>query len=158
VGVSLLTTLAQRGVCATTVVGPEALDADLKTIDKTPALSLVVPAAADLPTASATVHALLAKILASEAYKKDGVVVLAPDAPPAATPTAPLGALVLSPRATAGAVVATPTGPVALLRSLDQLLGLDPLGAAAQASPGALDGVLEDFPPSNSTTTTRRSP
>jgi hypothetical protein len=158
VGVSLFTTLTQRGDCATTVVGPEALDADLKTIDQTPALSLVVPAAADLPTASATVHALLAKILASAAYKKDGVVVLAPDAPPPATPTAPLGALVLSPRATAGTVVATPTGPVALLRSLDQLLGLDPLGAAAQASPGALDGVLKDFPPSTPKTTTRRSP
>jgi hypothetical protein len=158
VGVSLFTTLTQRGDCATTVVGPEALDADLETIDKTPALSLVVPAAADLPTAAATVHALLAKILASAAYKKDGVVVLAPDAPPPATPTAPLGALVLSPRATAGTVVATPTGPVALLRSLDQLLGLDPLGAAAQASPGALDGVLKDFPPSTHTTTTRRSP
>jgi hypothetical protein len=158
VGVSLFTTLAQRGDCATTVVGPEALDADLKTIDKTPALSLVVPAAADLPTASATVHALLAKILASAAYKKDGVVVLAPDAPPPAAPTAPLGALVLSPRATAGTVVATPTGPVALLRSLDQLLGLDPLGAAAQATPGALDGVLKNLPPSTQTTTTRRSP
>ncbi|MCW2993547.1 MAG: hypothetical protein JWQ18_1042, partial [Conexibacter sp.] len=60
------------------------------------------------------------------------------------------------------------TGPVALLRSLEDLLGLDPLGAAAQVTAPALDGVLAPpvatasaasiFPhPSHPTITTRRS-
>ncbi|HWI74559.1 MAG TPA: hypothetical protein VNT55_21540, partial [Baekduia sp.] len=164
VGVSLFTTLTQRTDCAETVVGPEQLATDLKTVAATPALSLLVPATAD------AVPALVAQIVASKAYKQDGVVVLAPDAPPPATdPAAPVpavGALVLSPRATAAKVVDTPTGPVALLRSVDELLGLDPLAAAAQATAGALDGVLAPatatasaslFPPSHPTITTRRS-
>jgi hypothetical protein len=88
----------------------------------------------------------VAKITASAAYKADGVLVIVSDAPPpadpaATVPPAPLGALVLSPRATAARTVDAATGPVALLRSIEDLLGLDPLGAAAQATP-ALDGVL----------------
>jgi hypothetical protein len=121
----------------------------------------------------------VAKITASAAYKADGVLVIVSDAPPpppsadpaTATPatTPPLGALVLSPRATAARTVDAATGPVALLRSIDDLLGLDPLGAAAQAAPPALDGVLapptatasasSTFPHrSHPTNPTRRSP
>ncbi|HET6507196.1 MAG TPA: zinc ribbon domain-containing protein [Baekduia sp.] len=156
VGPSLFTTLVQRGDCATTTVGTDRLAADLETADATPALSLVV---AD---SDASAKAVADQVLASEAYKKDGVLVLAPDAPAAApdptapaAPAAPVGALVLSPQATAGATDATATGPVALLRSVDGLFGLDPLGAAAQAPAGALDPI---FPPSHPSNPTRRSP
>jgi hypothetical protein len=75
---------------------------------------------------------------------------------------------VLSPRVTAGTASDAATGPVALLRSFDTLLGLDPLAAAAQAPAGALDAVLApaagvttpttSSPSTTSTTTTRRSP
>jgi len=156
VGTSLFTTLSQRGDCATTTVAPDRLAADLKTASATPALSLVVA------TTNESATAIADQVLASEAYKKDGVLVLAPDAPapvdPAAAPgtaPAPTGALVLSPKATAGSTLDAATGPVALLRSVDALFGLDPLGAAAQATAGALDPI---FPPSNTTNSTRRSP
>ncbi|HEV7751921.1 MAG TPA: hypothetical protein VGO71_10285 [Baekduia sp.] len=160
---SLFTTLSARTDCATNVVGLDALDADLAATPATaPRLSLVVPgichdgratpcadgAPAGPAGASPTLHDLVARITASAAYRADGVLVIAPDAPPppadpaAASALAPTGALVLSSRATPGRTVATPTGPVALLRSLDELLGLDALGGAAQAPAGALDGIL----------------
>jgi hypothetical protein len=154
VATSLFTTLRDRRDCTTTTVGTDALAADLKDIDKTPALSLIVPQ--DPATALAP---LVARITASDAYKKDGVVVIVPDAPPP-------GALVIAPSATAGATNAAATGPVALLRSLDGLFGLDPLATAAQAPAGALDGVLAtttstpstSTPSTTTTSTTRRSP
>ncbi|MDX6701186.1 MAG: hypothetical protein QOF26_1412, partial [Baekduia sp.] len=149
VATSLFTTLRQRGDCAATTVGLDALDADLKDAARTPAFNLLVPAD---PTAS--LPDLVARITASEAYKSDGVLVIASDAhPPSGDPSAPLGALVLSPRATAGKVLDAVTGPVALLRSFDVLLGLDPL-AAAGAPAGALDGVLAAAGPSAPTTST----
>jgi hypothetical protein len=144
---SLFTTLRDRPDCATTTAGTDALAADLKDADTTPALSLVVPR-----DPATELQPLVAQITQSEAYKKDGVLVIVPDAPPP-------GALVLSPRATPGATDATPTGPVALLRSLDGLFGLDPLATAADAPAGALDTVLTTSTPSTTTTsTTRRSP
>ncbi|WCB93550.1 hypothetical protein DSM104299_02263 [Baekduia alba] len=162
VATSLFTTLRQRTDCAQTTVGLDALDADLADATRTPAFSLLVTT-----NAAAEVPALVAKLQASDAYKKDGVVVVASDAhPPTGDPAAPLGALVLSPRATAGQTVDAATGPVALLRSFDTLLGLDPLATAAQAPAGALDAVLASSggtpttstPSTTSTTTTRRSP
>jgi hypothetical protein len=191
VGVSLFTTLSTRKDCATNVVDPATLDADLAKKARTPALSLLIPnachdgnatpcadgAPAGLDGASAPLHALVAKITASAAYKADGVLLIVSDAPPpppsadpataAATPPAPLGALVLSPRATAARTVDAATGPIALLRSIEDLLGLDPLGAAAQVTTPALDGVLappvakasSTFPHrSHPTNPTRRSP
>ncbi|HWH95847.1 MAG TPA: hypothetical protein VNT03_18445, partial [Baekduia sp.] len=163
VATSLFTTLRQRSDCAQTTTGLDALDADLADADKTPAFGLLVPS-----DPGTQVAPLVAKVLASDAYKKDGVLIVVPDSRPAAgDPTAPLGALVLSPRATAGATPDTPTGPVALLRSLEQLLGLDPLATAADAPAGALDGVLApaqsptpttSTPSTTTTSTTRRSP
>ena len=149
VGTTLFTTLTQRGDCATTTVAPDRLATDLATADATPALSLVVPATND------SAKAIADQIQASKAYKQDGVLVLAPDAPNPAAPTAPTGALVLSPKATAGTQLTDALGPVALLRSVDGLFGLDPLGAAAQAPAGALDSI---FPPSHPSNSTRRSP
>jgi hypothetical protein len=184
VGVSLFTTLAGRKDCTGNVVGPDRLAADLATATATPALSLIVPSAchdgsatpctpgapAGLDGASAPLHALVQQITTSPAYLAGGVLIIVPDAPPPTTapsttdpaattaPTppaaAPLGALVLSPRATAGRTIDTATGPVALLRSLDGLLGLDPLGSAAQATTGALDGVLTDATPGAASSTT----
>jgi hypothetical protein len=158
VGVSLFTTLRERKDCATTVVGLDALGADLAHADQTPAFSLIVPA-----DGTASLHDLVARITASDAYKSDGVLVITSDErPPTGDPATPLGALVLSPRATAGRTADTATGPVALLRSIDTLLGLDPLATAAGAPAGALDDVLTpattSTPSTTSTTTTRRSP
>jgi hypothetical protein len=152
VGTTLFTTLTQRGDCATTTVATDQLQTDLATADTTPALSLVVPATND------SAKAIADQILASKAYKSDGVLVLAPDAPNPAAPPAPTGALVLSPKATAGSQVTDALGPVALLRSVDGLFGLDPLGAAAQAPAGALDSIFPQSDPSHPSNSTRRSP
>jgi hypothetical protein len=142
VGVSLFHALADRADCAQREAGIDALAADLAT-PATPTLSLVTPAAtAD----AAPLHALVARITASRAYQDGGILILAVDSPPAGADPAALpavGALVLSPRATAGRAIDTPTGPFALLRSLDGLLALTPvLGQAVQTPAGALDGVL----------------
>jgi hypothetical protein len=170
VAASLFHGLADRADYAASVAGTDALAADVAATSTTPELSLVVPAAAGLDAAPA-VHDAVAAITAGPAYKDTGLLVLLVDAPPAPPdPAAPLpavGALVLSPRATAGRALDTVTGPTALLRSLEDLLALPPLGAAAQAQPGALDGVLAPavatasaasvFPHPRTSTTTRRS-
>jgi hypothetical protein len=146
VAVSLFHSLADRPDCTTNVVGPETLAGDLSRAAATPALSLIgaPPALAD---ATGPVHDAVAKITASPAYADGGIVLITVDAPPPATdPAAALpavGTLVLAARATAGKAIDTPTGPVALLRSLADLLGLDPApGGAAQVAAGPLDAVL----------------
>jgi hypothetical protein len=160
VAVSLFHSLADRPDCAQHVVGLDALPADLAKAANTPELSLLVPAGAGLDAAPA-VHDLVARITASPAYTAGGLLLLVVDAPPpGADPVAlpATGALVLSPRAAAGQATDTATGPVALLRSLDDLLGAPALGAAASAPAGALDGVLAPaLPPRTTITTTRRT-
>ena len=95
---------------------------------------------------AAAADAFLAKIvpeiLASSAYKKDGLLIVsfgaadpAPPADPAAPPADPrkVGALLVSPLLSPGGTDGVAYGPYSLLRSIEDLFGLDPLGKAAGA-------------------------
>ena len=84
------------------------------------------------------------KILASPAYKADGLLIVnfaaanppvaAPEGTPApATDPLHVGALLLSPFLTPGSTDAAPYNPYSILRSSEDLFGLDPLGLAAAA-------------------------
>jgi hypothetical protein len=88
------------------------------------------PAAAD-----AFLAKVVPKILASPAYKKDGLLIVsfgAADPDPAAPPVDPkkVGAVLLSPLLTPGATDAAPYTPYSVLRSVDELFNLEPLAAA----------------------------
>lgn len=92
--------------------------------------------------ADAFLAKLVPEILASPAYKQDGLLIVsfgaadpAPPADPAAAPAAdPLkvGALLVSPLLTAGGTDGAAYDPYSLLRSIDELFGLAPLGAAEE--------------------------
>ncbi len=78
------------------------------------------------------------RILASPAYKEDGLLVVTfaganPPSPEAAPIGDPLrvGALLLSPFAAPGSTDAAAYSPYSLLRSNEELFGLEPLGLAA---------------------------
>lgn len=93
------------------------------------------PAAAD-----AFLQTWVPRILASPAYRHDGLLVIALAAPAAsADGTAPTGApaatgaLLLSRYATAGGEIGGAYDPYAVLRCVEDLLALDPLGYAASA-------------------------
>ncbi|MCW3039855.1 MAG: hypothetical protein JWM31_1760, partial [Solirubrobacterales bacterium] len=77
---------------------------------------------------------------------------------PAAVPAT--GALLLSPRLRAGVTDDTPTGPYALLRTLEDLFGLPPLGHAADPTVTPYDSaVLATSSPASTTPipTTRKT-
>ncbi len=87
------------------------------------------------------------KILRSSAYRTDGAlfIVFAHSAP-STTPDAthgpvPAGALVLSRYAKAGKTISTVYNPYSVLRSTEDLLGLDPLGKAKTAKSFVADAL-----------------
>lgn len=140
--------------------GPlERLDADLAKAKTTPALSYIVPNLCNDGTASpcadgspgglAAADAFLAawvpKILASPAYADGGLllVTFAGGAAAPAGPEAPVrnGALVVSRYATAGATDEAELDPYGLLRTVQDVLGLEPLARSANAT-SLLDTVL----------------
>jgi phosphatidylinositol-3-phosphatase len=95
---------------------------------------------------AAAADAFLAKvvpeILASPAYKRDGLLIVtfgaadpAPPIDPAAAPVDPkkVGAVLVSPLAAPGATDAAPYNPYSLLRSVEDLFNLDPLENAGGA-------------------------
>lgn len=91
------------------------------------------PAAAD-----AFLAKVVPEILASPAYKKDGLLIVsfgAADPDPAAPPPDPkkVGAVLLSPLLAPGATDAVAYNPYSLLRSTEDLFALEPLGAAGGA-------------------------
>jgi hypothetical protein len=93
--------------------------------------------AADGATAAASADAFLRtwvpEIMKSAAYKKDGLIVITfgeSHAPDDATDPDQVGALLLSPFATAGQTIGTPYTPHSLLRSIEDLFALTPLGYA----------------------------
>ncbi len=122
---------------------------DLKTAKATPNYAFIAPDLCDSGTlatcpdgrpgglagADAFLHTWVPKILASPAYRKDGalLVLFLARQPGAAAATTPTKGLVLSRFATAGATVRGAYDPYGALRSVEDLLGLDPLGFAAQA-------------------------
>jgi hypothetical protein len=131
------------------------LEKDLRKIETTPNFNYISPnlcnvgisgqCAAGAPDGAASADAFLAtvvpKILASPAYKRDGLLIVnfgqvntAAPVDPAAAPVAdPLkvGALVLSGAVAPGATDAVSYGPYSLLRTFEDLFNLSPLGAAA---------------------------
>jgi len=149
--------LLDLGDCATNDVPGAELAKDLKTADSTANFSYISPNLCNAgfhgqcpegtPDGAATADAYLAKvvpeILASPAYKRDGLLIVSfgaadpiPPAEPAAAPPAnPLktGALLVSSLAAPGSTDAAHYNPYSLLRSSEELFGLEPLGAAAGA-------------------------
>jgi hypothetical protein len=145
--------LLDLGDCATNDVPIEQLTADLRKAEKTPNYSYVAATPCDSgangqcppgsPEGAAAADAFLARwtppILASPAYKRDGLLIVAFDAtngvPAASTSPATedprhVGALLLSRFLSAGSTDATPFGPYSLLRSTEDLFGLPHLGLA----------------------------
>ena len=148
--------LLDLGDCAADDLPIEKLIVDLRKAEKTPNYSFIAPTPCDAGTTGqcaagategpAAADAFLAnwvpKILASPAYKADGLLiinfaaVIPPSMEPGATPLAdPLrsGALLISPFLTPGSTDAAPYNPYSLLRSTEDLFKLSPLGLAAGA-------------------------
>lgn len=145
--------LLDLGDCATNDVPLTELPKDLKKADKTANFSYIAPnqcnagfrgqcpeGTADGPAAAdAWLEKTTKEILASPAYKKDGLLIVSFGAlDPAAQEAAaaegadPLkvGAVLASPLLTANGTDAAVYNPYSLLRSTDELFGLEPLGEA----------------------------
>jgi hypothetical protein len=172
--------------CASDDVGLSALAADLKTKARTPALAYIVPdrcddgspspcgagATAGMQPADALLKRLVPEILASAAYRKDGLLVVTvdgapttgefadsssccgqprfPNLPPPTGKAALLGpegggqvgALLLSPFIKGGATSQESFNHFSLLRTIEDLFGLPHLGYAALAKVSAFEAAL----------------
>ncbi|MGN6557259.1 MAG: alkaline phosphatase family protein, partial [Solirubrobacterales bacterium] len=149
--------LLDLGDCASNDVPLTDLAKDLKKTDSTANFSYIAPSlcnggfrgqcpegvADGAAAANAWLEKLVPEILASPAYKKDGLLIVSfgaaqpeatalPTEPAAAPPANPLkvGALLVSPLLTPGGTDAVAYNPYSLLRSTDELFGLDPLAEA----------------------------
>jgi phosphatidylinositol-3-phosphatase len=148
--------LLDLGDCSANDLPIDQLAADLRKSDKTPSYSFIAPTPCDSGASGqcvpgttegpASADAFLAnwapKILASPAYKASGLLIVnfaavnPPGTAPGAMPPAdPLhaGALLVSPFLTPGSTDAAPYDPYSLLRSTEDLFGLDPLALATGA-------------------------
>lgn len=147
--------LLDLGDCSENDVPLDQLSKDLGKAEKTPSYSFIAPTPcnagsagqcpAGTPEGAASADAFLStwvpKILASPAYKADGVLIVTFSAtnPPVAGAPAPsgdplrTGALLLSPFATPGGTDSGAYSPYSLLRSSEELFALKPLGVAAGA-------------------------
>jgi hypothetical protein len=128
--------------CAANTAGASRLAPDTQDAESAPTLSLVIPNAchdgADQPcaegapagagAADAWLKEQLDPLLASKAYKDDGLVVLTFDTGPDATK--PVGALLISDVVNAGGTDDGDYRPANLLRTLEDAFTLDPLGRA----------------------------
>lgn len=138
--------------------GPlERLDQDLAAVKSTPNLSYIVPNLCNdgtespcldgrpggLVTADAFLAQWVPKILASPAYKEDGLLIVTFAGNVAPAPDVRNGALLVSPFAQAGTAVASEYDSYSLLRSMQDLFGVKPLARAAKASSFA-DTVLSE--------------
>jgi hypothetical protein len=152
--------LLDLGDCATNDLSLGALAADLRKLDSTPNLAYIAPDPCDAgvpgqclagvadgaASANAFLEEWIPQILASPAFKRDGVLVVtfgavapAGSDPAAATPPAapedPLhvGALLVSRFVTPGSTDSAPYDPYSLLRTVEDLFRLDHLGLAGRA-------------------------
>ncbi|MGC1852739.1 MAG: alkaline phosphatase family protein [Solirubrobacterales bacterium] len=148
--------LLDLGDCAVNDVSLTELSGDLGKIDSTPDFALISPSLCNAgvtgqcppgaPDGPASADAFLAqwvpKILASPAYEKDGLLIVTfgelnpPD--PASGATVPagrpqVGALLLSRFVSPGATDSTLYDPYSLLRTIEDLFGLEHLGLAGGA-------------------------
>jgi hypothetical protein len=146
--------LLDLGDCSADDVPFTELEKDLKKVETTPNLSYIAPnlcnsgvagqCAAGAPEGAASADAYLAalvpKILASPAYKQDGLLIISfgeanpadPAAPPPANPLK-VGALLLSRFVTPGSTDGVAYTPYSLLRSTEDLFGLAHLAKAEGA-------------------------
>lgn len=128
--------VASKPSCADGIAGLSALPADLAQADATPAFSYVATdPALDAAGLDAQLRQVVEPIRRSAAYKRSGLIAIVPTA---ANPAARTGALLLSPFAASSTSVGTAFGPYSLLRTFEDLLGLDRLGHAADAGVRAL--------------------
>jgi hypothetical protein len=154
--------LTDQPACAQNDLPLTKLADDLKTADKTVNFSLIVPdlchgghdaPCADgtpggVPAADAWLKDLIPKLQGSPAYKKGGLIVITSDQAPAPDPNQPppapdandagggkVGALLLSDGLVAGATDDTVYSHYSLLRTIEDLWGLSPLGKAKDAKP-----------------------
>lgn len=147
--------LLDLGDCSENDVPLEQLSKDLGKADKTPSYSFIAPTPctagtaaqcpAGAPEGAAGADAFLStwvpKILASPAYKADGLLIVTFSAtnPPVAGAPAPsgdslrTGALLVSPFVTPNGTDSGAYNPYSLLRSSEELFALKPLGVAAGA-------------------------
>jgi hypothetical protein len=135
--------LLDLGDCQADDLDLSHLTDDLKSAKTTPNLAFVAPALGTDP--NAFLQAWVPQILASAAYRKDGALLIAFLSGPAGT--APTGALLLSRWAKPGSLYAKPYDPASLLRVIDDLFALDPLGSAKHAKSFARLTLPNAFPP-----------
>lgn len=184
--------LIDSPTCVAADVGLGALDADLSTAKRTPSLSYIVPdrchdaspgpcpggGAGGLPAADALLSQVVPKILASPAYKHDGLLLITSDEAPAtgeladsssccgqprfpnlAPPTGlaaslppegggQVGALMLSPFVKAHTISQESYDHFSLLRTIEDLFGLKHLGYAGAAKVSPLKPSLFTSKPS----------
>jgi hypothetical protein len=157
--------LLDLGDCDENDVPLDKLAGDLKKVEKTANFSYVSPSLCNAgfrgncpegaPDGAAAADAFLAKvvpeILASPAYKQDGLLIVsfgaadpAPPTDPAAAPADPrkVGGLLLSPLLTPGGTDGAAYDPYSLLRSIEELFALDPLGKAGGAKVKSFSGAF----------------
>jgi len=160
--------LLDLGDCSENDVPLSELEADLKRIESTPNFSYISPnlcnvgiggqcpagAADGAAAADAFLSAWVPKILASPAYKRDGLLIvsfgqvdpgaLADPAVAATVGTPPrVGALLLSRFVSPGGSDGAAYDPYSLLRTLEDLFRLEPLGGAAGPRVRSLAPTLE---------------
>jgi len=141
--------LLDLGGCASNDVGIQHLSKDLRAAKRTPTYAFIAPGLCDeqgsaacadgAPGGLAGEDAFLKRwvpaILASPAYRQDGVLMIVFAKAPAAAGSGPVrtGALILSPQVKKGSTVSTRYGPYSVLRSVEDLLGYTPLVHAKTA-------------------------
>jgi hypothetical protein len=146
--------LLDLGDCAANDLPLTSIDADLRKADATANFSFISPSVCNAGSttecpagqsggpaaADAFLAAWVPKVLASPAYKKDGLLIVTfsslDPAPTATVPPGPpsssrkVGTLMLSQFLSPGATDAKPYDPYSLLRSTEDMFGLSHLGAA----------------------------
>ena len=146
--------LLDLGGCSSDDVGIQHLARDLRVAKRTPAYAYIAPGLCDEPSATscagdkpgglaaedAFLKRWVPQILASQAYKQDGVLMIVfadgkptADAGAARDSPARTGALILSPLAQTGRTVSGAYDPYSLLRTIEDLFGYTPLVHANSA-------------------------
>jgi hypothetical protein len=169
--------------CATDVVGGEGLAGDLRSATRTPNLSYIVPDLCDdgssrpcapgkadgMPAAEGFLKQVVPEILASKAYKQNGLLVITVDEAPSSgeyadsssccdQPQFPnlhtsasatsgdgggeVGALLLSPFIKGGKISQQTYDDFSMLRTIEDIFGLEHLGYAALSGVGSLSPSL----------------
>ncbi|MCW2996069.1 MAG: hypothetical protein JWQ18_3564, partial [Conexibacter sp.] len=126
--------------CGSAMADLDRIAPDAADTDSAPAFSYILPGPAhdgstSLADADAWLKATLPQILESKAYADGGLVIVTFDAGAPADVEAGggrVGALLLSPFVTPGGTVGAPYDPFSLLKSIEDLFALDPIGYAKE--------------------------